>query len=770
MKKKYSYQILHSKQIRPHKADSRKSEHLRSPLVDDRPIMNAVKYKVVSGVVWTNRKMVSSNTDTNRTGVLAVVDIDVATLVYWLRPAGACSWIKDMDSKLQLASLIASGCYHCQHCIQHHILLRIAICITDVFKPTASAASTSLEISFPHISSKLLLCPSCRVFYIDAITTVVFYVTEEFLFAAWDRIAIYKNLPIAMFVHVGYCRQGAVTFSEVDFKMAHFIVNCLYQLVQQTGIDSRISNMHRAVDSNLQITELAKFSCRYSKCGLSAWKNKRNSRVARCSCRVCYRLARRDLAENHVPAQVFVLAINVSGRGRRRKSWIRANSGRSELQQGYRNVESNREWTPPPHISPTQHTWALAKLDAVAPPTFRGFSFSLAAGVSRSPLQVARQAQLVGLSPRCRDASAGIGLLLLLTPEAVHEYEEGVVASPPRRSAGRDKSPAGFAKVSPRGSSPRPFRSLSSSSSGAFNASVWGIHELHTYAARMTRIYRPGNLDAWWGWRPEMRKVRRKAGRSPQPPGWSFRPGDVYLRSMQILARTLQLTPFDSSTPSASCCQRHTPSGASEVAKKLDHLCQSIVQEISDSRIHAKPNPREGCSIVLKDDISFACLSVAVSRIRTLCTVDRGSCSCLAAVRTNLTGVCTYAAARSQCLQHLCVASWHPSDAERCQSPLTYGATPVLWIVQAVFMGRCGRVVSSFASHQGEPGSIPCRVTPDFRMWESCRTMPLVSWFFRGSPVSPAPSFQHYSILTSSNTIGSQDLAVKSRSNLLTCC
>ncbi|KAJ8866001.1 hypothetical protein PR048_033525 [Dryococelus australis] len=48
---------------------------LGSPLVDDRPIMNAVKYRVVSGVVWTNRTMVSSNTDTNRPGVLAVVDI-----------------------------------------------------------------------------------------------------------------------------------------------------------------------------------------------------------------------------------------------------------------------------------------------------------------------------------------------------------------------------------------------------------------------------------------------------------------------------------------------------------------------------------------------------------------------------------------------------------------------------------------------------------------------------------------------------------------------
>ncbi|KAJ8872394.1 hypothetical protein PR048_025998 [Dryococelus australis] len=49
---------------------------LGSPLVDDRPIMNAVKYREVSGMVWTNITMVSSNAETNRTGVLAVVDID----------------------------------------------------------------------------------------------------------------------------------------------------------------------------------------------------------------------------------------------------------------------------------------------------------------------------------------------------------------------------------------------------------------------------------------------------------------------------------------------------------------------------------------------------------------------------------------------------------------------------------------------------------------------------------------------------------------------
>ncbi|KAJ8877822.1 hypothetical protein PR048_022280 [Dryococelus australis] len=45
------------------------------PLVDDRPITNAVKYRVVSCVVWANRTMVRSNTDTNKTCVLTVVDI-----------------------------------------------------------------------------------------------------------------------------------------------------------------------------------------------------------------------------------------------------------------------------------------------------------------------------------------------------------------------------------------------------------------------------------------------------------------------------------------------------------------------------------------------------------------------------------------------------------------------------------------------------------------------------------------------------------------------
>ncbi|KAJ8870036.1 hypothetical protein PR048_029047 [Dryococelus australis] len=58
--------------------------------------------------------------------------------------------------------------------------------------------------------------------------------------------------------------------------------------------------------------------------------------------------------------------------------------------------------------------------------------------------------------------------------------------------------------------------------------------------------------------------------------------------------------------------------------------------------------------------------------------------------------------------------------------------------------------------------------SPDFRKWESCRTMPLVGGFSRGSPVSPVPLFRRHSIFTSITLIGSQYLAVKSRPNLFT--
>ncbi|KAJ8887786.1 hypothetical protein PR048_014004 [Dryococelus australis] len=57
---------------------------------------------------------------------------------------------------------------------------------------------------------------------------------------------------------------------------------------------------------------------------------------------------------------------------------------------------------------------------------------------------------------------------------------------------------------------------------------------------------------------------------------------------------------------------------------------------------------------------------------------------------------------------------------------------------------------------------------PDFRKWESCRKMKLVGGFSRGYPVFPAPSFRRRPIFTSVTLTGSQDLAVKSRPDLLT--
>ncbi|KAJ8879968.1 hypothetical protein PR048_020589 [Dryococelus australis] len=76
--------------------------------------------------------------------------------------------------------------------------------------------------------------------------------------------------------------------------------------------------------------------------------------------------------------------------------------------------------------------------------------------------------------------------------------------------------------------------------------------------------------------------------------------------------------------------------------------------------------------------------------------------------------------------------------------------------------------VNLLASHQGDPGSIPGRVTPDLRMGASCQTIPLIDWPSRGSPVYLALSFRSCSVLTSITLIGSLDLDVKRRPNLFT--
>ncbi|KAJ8890978.1 hypothetical protein PR048_010487 [Dryococelus australis] len=43
--------------------------------------------------------------------------------------------------------------------------------------------------------------------------------------------------------------------------------------------------------------------------------------------------------------------------------------------------------------------------------------------------------------------------------------------------------------------------------------------------------------------------------------------------------------------------------------------------------------------------------------------------------------------------------------------------------------------------------------SPDFRMWESCRTVPLIGGFYRGSPVYPAPSFGTHRLSRSRSNI-----------------
>ncbi|KAJ8881228.1 hypothetical protein PR048_017702 [Dryococelus australis] len=63
--------------------------------------------------------------------------------------------------------------------------------------------------------------------------------------------------------------------------------------------------------------------------------------------------------------------------------------------------------------------------------------------------------------------------------------------------------------------------------------------------------------------------------------------------------------------------------------------------------------------------------------------------------------------------------------------------------------GRGGVVVRLLASRQGEQCLDSRRGRPRIRMWELCRTMPLVGGFSRRSPISPALAFQRCSILTS---------------------
>ncbi|KAJ8876630.1 hypothetical protein PR048_021075 [Dryococelus australis] len=76
-----------------------------------------------------------------------------------------------------------------------------------------------------------------------------------------------------------------------------------------------------------------------------------------------------------------------------------------------------------------------------------------------------------------------------------------------------------------------------------------------------------------------------------------------------------------------------------------------------------------------------------------------------------------------------------------CQ-PIRYCAgIPVSWALKELSRLVIGRTcaVRLLASHTVEPGSIPSQAAPDFRLWESCRMMPLVGGFSRYVERFPPP-------------------------------
>ncbi|KAJ8872819.1 hypothetical protein PR048_026435 [Dryococelus australis] len=93
-----------------------------------------------------------------------------------------------------------------------------------------------------------------------------------------------------------------------------------------------------------------------------------------------------------------------------------------------------------------------------------------------------------------------------------------------------------------------------------------------------------------------------------------------------------------------------------------------------------------------------------------------------------------------------------PPECDRCVAT----ATPRLmsltigWITLFV-RGPGSVVVRLLASHPGQPSSISGGVAPVLSQWKSCRAMPLVGGFSRGSPVSPALAFWRCSFPTSLN-------------------
>ncbi|KAJ8876809.1 hypothetical protein PR048_021256 [Dryococelus australis] len=78
-------------------------------------------------------------------------------------------------------------------------------------------------------------------------------------------------------------------------------------------------------------------------------------------------------------------------------------------------------------------------------------------------------------------------------------------------------------------------------------------------------------------------------------------------------------------------------------------------------------------------------------------------------------------------------------------------------ITRAHLYQKCFQTPSTGRSSPTKTNRVqsPAGSLPDFRMWESCRTTPLVGGFYQGSPISPDLSFRCCSILTLTTLIGS---------------
>ncbi|KAJ8871100.1 hypothetical protein PR048_027404 [Dryococelus australis] len=90
-----------------------------------------------------------------------------------------------------------------------------------------------------------------------------------------------------------------------------------------------------------------------------------------------------------------------------------------------------------------------------------------------------------------------------------------------------------------------------------------------------------------------------------------------------------------------------------------------------------------------------------------------------------------------------------------CYEPLLVANTCDWWDFLQLCDVTQAEPVSLLASHHGDPGSIPDRVTPDFRKWETCRTTPFVGGFSRGSPFPPPlhSGADPYSLQSPSSTL-----------------